>query len=401
MNPKEKIYHLLSLNISEVIDRDALTKILLSKKKLRVYLGVDPSGPIIHLGHAIALRKLREFQDLGHRIILLIGDFTGQIGDPTDRKALRQPLTRAEVLKNADTYQKQAAKILDFNGRNPAKIEFNSAWLKKIDFADLIKLAANFTVQQMLERDMFQKRIAAKKPIHLHEFFYPLMQGYDSVALRADVEIGGTDQKFNMLCGRTLREKMEGKVKHVITVPLLLGTDGRKMSKSYHNDIGITASPDEQYGKIMSMRDELILDYFKLCVSLEKKEINEIKNDLAAGENPRDLKARLAREIVTLYHDEKKALAAEREFEKVFQAKEKPSQIPELAVEEKSLTLLDLITKTKLVKSRGEIKRLAKEGAIRVADKKITDFNQKITISSGLIVQIGKRKFIKIKMAAA
>ncbi|MBU1167810.1 tyrosine--tRNA ligase [Patescibacteria group bacterium] len=392
------INHLLERNVSEVIVKTDLKKQLEDKKKLKVYLGVDPSGPTIHLGHAVVLRKLKEFQDLGHEIILLIGDFTAQIGDPTGNSKTRVPLSKAEIAKNFHDYQAQATKIIAFDGDNPAQIRFNSSWLGKLTFEDLIKYAACFTVQQMLERDMFEKRIKEEKPIGLHEFFYPLMQGYDSVALEADVEIGGTDQTFNMLCGRTLRQKLDSQDKQVLTVPLLLGTDGRKMSKSFHNDIGINESPKEQFGKIMSMKDELIIDYFKLCTNLNVDEIKLINKSLEKGENPRNIKARLGLEIVTLYHGEEAAKKASEEFDQIFKDKKKPSQIPVLDLTAQPVPVVDLVASADSTASRGEIKRLCKQGGIKINNQKEIDFQKKITPKTGMILQIGKRKFFEIKI---
>ncbi|MBU1119291.1 tyrosine--tRNA ligase [Patescibacteria group bacterium] len=395
----KEIDHLLNKNTADVIVKKDLQALLESGEKLKVYLGVDPSGPVIHLGHAVALRKLKEFQDLGHKVILLIGDFTGQIGDPTGKTTARVPLTSDDIKKNAETYKEQASKILDFDGENPARIAFNSKWLATLSFEDLIKLAAHFTVQQMSERDMFQDRLKEGNPIGLHEFFYPLMQGYDSVALEADVEIGGTDQTFNMLCGRTLRKQIEGKDKHVVTVPLLLGTDGRKMSKSFHNDIGISEPASQQYGKLMSMQDDLILDYYTLCTDSSKKELEAIKERLESGENPRDIKAKLAKEVVTMYHSGDEAENAAKEFDRIFKDKKRPTDIPEKSITEKSMTALNLASVLEPQKSRGELKRLFKEGAIKLDNKKILDANTEIPIVNGLIVQIGKRTFYKIKTA--
>ncbi len=277
--------------------KKALIEKLSGKQKLKIYLGIDPSSTKIHLGNAIALRKLREFQNLGHKIILLIGDFTGMIGDPTDRNAARKPLTREEVLVNAADYKQQAEKILNFSGKNPAEVRYNSHWLSKLTFEEIIKLTAHFTVQQMLERDMFQKRLTENKPIGLHEFLYPLMQGYDSVAMDVDIEIGGSDQTFNMLVGRQLLRDLNGKEKFVITLPLLEGTDGRKMSKSFNNSIDLTDTPNDIYGKIMSLKDDLILKFFEMTTEIPIGELKAIRNKFKEN-NPINLKKKLAFTIV-------------------------------------------------------------------------------------------------------
>jgi tyrosyl-tRNA synthetase len=394
----EKIAHLLERNVSQVIVKDELQKKLASGEQLRIYLGVDPSGPNIHLGHAVALRKLAEFQKLGHKVFLLIGDFTAQIGDPTGKTSMRVPLTHEEVLKNAETYKAQASKILDFdNADNPAELVFNSTWLSDFSFDDVIRLAGQFTVQQMLERDMFQDRIREEKPISLHEFLYPLMQGYDTVALEADVEIGGTDQTFNMLAGRTLRKNLKNQEKHVLTVPLLIGTDGRKMSKSYHNTIDIDAEPFDQFGKIMSMKDDLILDYYRSCTDFTEDEILHIKSQLESDVNPRDIKLGLAHIIVSMYHSSDAADTAQQEFIKVFSEKEKPSDIPQITAPQNSYTLLDLAHLCAPEKSRGEIKRLITQGAVKIDTEKITDHQKEITLSHNpLLLTIGKRLFFEI-----
>lgn len=318
---------LLTRGVSEVIPADELTKKFESSEPMKIYYGVDPTGPQIHIGHAVVLRKLREFQDLGHHIILLIGDFTARIGDPTDKDAARTVLTHEEVLANANTYQEQAAKILDFDGDNPAVLDYNSKWLDELKFQDVLELSSEFTVQQMLERDMFEKRLRDGKPIHVHEFMYPIMQGYDSVAMEVDMEMGGSDQLFNMLAGRTLLKSRTGKEKVVMTFELLEGTDGRKMSKSYNNIIGVTDEPADMFGKVMSLKDELIPRYFELATDVPMSTVKEAAERLKT-ENPRDLKVELAREIVTMYHSADDAASAEQAFFKVFADKGRPDDIP-------------------------------------------------------------------------
>jgi len=391
-----QIEEILTRRVQDVVKADELKNWLTSGKKIRLYLGVDPSGFKLHLGHAVVLQKLKEFQQAGHEVILLIGDFTGMIGDPTDRDAARKPLTRKDVLKNAKDYQTQAARILNFKGKNAVKIKYNSKWLDKIDFTDLIPLASNFTVQQLLERDMFQKRIKSDKPIHLHEFLYPLMQGYDSVAMDVDLEVGGNDQLFNMLAGRTLMQKMKKKTKAVLTCPLLLGLDGRKMSKTYNNTIDLDESANEMFGKIMSMNDELIVNYFELATDEPKEVLDKVKKDLEAGANPRDLKVQLAKAVITMYHDGKQAEEAELEFNKVFKDKNKPTDIPEVENPGK-VVLINFMVGNDLTDSKNNARRLIEQNAVSLNDKKISDKAAEIEFNAGDILQVGKRKFIKIK----
>lgn len=383
---------LLTRGVSKIYTEKELKKAL-DSKKLRIYYGVDPSGPVIHLGHAVHLRKLREFQKMGHKVIFLIGDFTGMIGDPTDRFAARQPLTRKQVLDNAKTYKKQVSRFINFSGKNPAEIRFNSEWNDKLNFKDLIQISSHFTVQRLLERDMYQERIRKGKSISLHEFIYPVIQGYDAVMLEADIQIGGTDQTFNMLQGRELMRGLKNKLNIVITLELLEGTDGRKMSKSFNNIIAIEDKPKDMYGKIMSLRDELIGKYFKLATELPQVKVREIEKRIKAGDNPRDLKAKLAYEIVKLYWGEKEAKKAEDEFNKVFRDKDRPADIPEANLSGKDL--LDGLVSASVVSSKSEVRRLVAQGGIKVDDKQIPDPFYKLT--KGNIVRIGKRKWLKIK----
>lgn len=391
MGKEIKINKLLERNVEEVIVKKDLKKLLLSNKKLRVYIGVDPSSPVIHIGHAVGLRKLREFQDLGHKVIFLIGDFTGRIGDPTDKDAQRIPLTEKEVLDNAKTYLDQASKIIN---TKKAEIRYNAEWLDKLTFKDVVMLAGNFTVQQMIERDMFKERLKAGKPIGLHEFLYPLMVGYDSVALDVDVELGGTDQTFNMLAGRTLIKALKGKEKHVLSVPLLLGTDGRKMSKSYGNVIGVTDPANDMFGKVMSIKDELIVQYFTLCTDKTDDEIKAISKKLKTGENPRDMKFELARDIVTIYHGEKEAVKAAQEFEKIFKKKEKPSEMPKASFK-KGDKLVDTLVGSKIVSSKSEARRLIQQNGVKDNDNVVSDIDYILTAGKH-VIQVGKRRFIEL-----
>ncbi|MDP1709508.1 MAG: tyrosine--tRNA ligase [Candidatus Komeilibacteria bacterium] len=390
---QDKVSELLTRGVEDVIVRSGLEKLLNSGKKLRVYLGIDPTSTRITLGNAVPLRKLRDFQNLGHEVIFLVGTFTALIGDTSDKEAMRKPMTLDEIKANFKTYKQQASKILDFS---KAKIVYNGDWLAKLKFTDIVKLAQNFTVQQMIERDMYQKRLRDKKPIGLHEFLYPLMQGYDSVHMEVDVEIGGNDQLFNMLAGRTLLKIYKNKEKYVLTTPLIEGLDGRKMSKSYGNSIDITDDPNDMFGKIMSLKDDLIVKYFELCTDVAPSEIEAIKKDLADGQNPRDIKARLGREIVALYHGQKAAAVAEQEFAQVFSKHKRPTDIPVRKIENRKWKMDELLAELDLVSSKSEARRLAEQGGVKIDDRVLSDCKVEIEIKKGMVVQVGKRKFVKI-----
>lgn len=392
MNNKSQT--LLTRNIEEVIVKRHLEERLRRGDKLRIKLGADPTAPDLHLGHSVVLWKLREFQDLGHKIVFIIGDYTAKIGDPSGRSKARPPLTEAEIKKNAQTYFKQVGKILDIK---KTEIKYNSQWLSKLDFARVIKLASNFSLWRLLERDDFQLRHKEGKELLVHEILYSIMQAYDSIAIKADVEIGGTDQKFNMLAGRDLQRKMDLPEQDVITCPLLVGLDGKKkMSKSLGNYIGIDEVPDQMFGKIMSLPDELILPYFKLATLFSDSEIKKIEENLKSGKNPRDLKIKLGKEIVVLYHSKRAADLAAEEFSRVFSKKEKPSQMPEIKILQKKLSLLGLIMATKLIKSKSEARRLILQGGVKIDDRIEKDWQKEIKVRSGMILQIGKLKFAKI-----
>jgi len=386
---------LLSRNVEEVIVKKHLEENLLSGKKLRIKLGADPTAPDLHLGHSVVLRKLKEFQNLGHKVVFIIGDFTAKIGDPTGRLKTRPPLSDAGIKKNAQTYFEQVGKILDIK---KTEIQYNSEWFEKEGWDDVIKLTSKFTVARILERDDFARRLKEGIDIGVHEILYPIMQAYDSVQVRADVEIGGTDQKFNMLAGRDLQRKLKLPEQDIITVPLLIGLDGKeKMSKSKGNYIALFDPPDEMYGKLMSIPDSLIISYFRLLTDIEDAEIAQMETQLEDSQvNPRDLKARLAREVVTLYYNRDKALSAEKEFERIFKKKEKPTKIPEIKIEEKKLKLIDLLCKAKFTTSKSEARRLITQGGVKIDDKVIRKWNQIIKIKPRMIIQVGKRKFVKI-----
>jgi tyrosyl-tRNA synthetase len=407
----EKIKELLERGIEDVIVRESLEKKLKSGEKLRVKFGIDPTGPAIHLGNAIPIWKLRQFQDLGHQVVFLIGDFTARIGDTSDKTAIRQPMTEEEIAGNMKTYKEQLGKILDLD---KTEFVYNSHWLDKLTYKEILNLQSQFTVAQMVERENFHDRYKAGKPIGLQEFSYPLMQGYDSVAVKADVEIGGTDQTFNLLAGREIQRAYAQEPQDIMTLTLLEGTDGRKMSKSYGNVIGITDEPNEMYGKVMSMRDELIVKYFILCTKVLLEEIKEIGKDLKEEKaNPRDVKARLAREIVDIYYGPEPSRAAEEEFDLVFRKKELPSEMPEIKVKSGEYQILDFLAENKLAPSKTEAKRLIMQNAVKIklsasgqapTEEQLKnwqvekDWQKILEIKTGeeVIIQVGKRKFVKI-----
>ena len=373
---------------------DKILKSIKTKIPLNIKLGCDPSRPDLHLGHSVVLKKLRDFQVLGHNVILVIGDFTAMIGDPTGRNKTRPQIDIEQTKINAKTYIEQASKILDVNN---LKIVYNSDWLSKVDFIKIIKLCSNFTVAQFLERDDFSKRYKNNTPISIHEFMYPLAQAYDSVILRSDVELGGTDQKFNLLLGRTLQKQYDMEEQAVISLPLIEGTDGiNKMSKSYDNYIAFNDSPNDMYGKILSIPDNLIFKYFELVTDLSLKDINDYKLSLKSDKiNHRDLKRKLAREIVSIYYDDQGASLAEQNFDNIFIKKSVPDNIDEIAVLE-NIKLIDFLLINKLVSSKSEAKRLINQSAVKMNDGLITDIN--FILSPGLksIIKIGKRRFVKV-----
>lgn len=394
----QTIEDVLSRGVEKIYpDKERLLKALVSGKKLKLYCGYDPTGPVLHLGHLITLKKLAQFQKLGHEVVMLIGDFTGTIGDPTEKLSARKRLSKKEVLFNAKNYKKIAGKVLDFRGKNPAQVRFNNAWLGKLKFGDLINLAANFTVQQMLVRSFFQERIENKKPIFLHEFLYPLAQAYDSVALDVDLELGGRDQTFNMLCGRDLMMALKNKEKFVVALKLLTDQTGKKMGKTEGNLISLEEKPKEMYGKVMAWSDDLIEPGFELLTDVPLKKIGEMSDKIKNGElNPRDAKSTLAREIVSFCHTKSAAAVAEKEFNQIHKDKKLPSEIAGVAVKEKKLNILSLLMEVKMVSSRGEAKRLVQQNGVKVDGETQNDWQKNIEIKKGLIVQVGKRKFVKI-----
>jgi len=397
---------ILKRGVSDLISEEELKKKLTEAKKeerpLRVKLGLDPSAPDIHLGHTVVLRKLKQFQDLGHEVYLIIGDFTGMIGDPTGKSETRNQLTKEEVLENARTYQEQFSKVLD-----PAKtnVVFNGDWLSEMDFADVLELSAHYTVARMLEREDFSNRYNSGKPIGIHEFFYPLMQGYDSVAIEADVELGGTDQRFNLLVGRKLQQEYGQKPQVVLMMPLLEGLDGvNKMSKSLDNYIGVYDKPADMFGKVMSIPDDMIIRYFELLTDISIERLDQMKEKLASDDfNPMQLKKELAHEIVEEYHSEEDAVKARQEFESVFSKGNLPEDIPVIEIaesdlEEGELWIVKLVAATGLVDSNSQARRMIKQGAVTIDDKKYEKINLDIKVEDEMIIQIGKRRFAKIKL---
>jgi tyrosyl-tRNA synthetase len=386
---------LLTRGVTEVIVKSDLEKELKAGKKLRIKLGIDPTGPRLHIGRAITLWKLRHFQDLGHKIVLIIGDFTARIGDASDKTAERQILSVEQIEENMKTYQQQLGLILDMK---KVELHHNSDWLGQMSAGELLKEAMNFTVNQMIKRENFWQRFEADKPIGLHEILYPLLQGYDSVAIKADVEVGGNDQLFNLYAGRTLQKKYGQKEQNIMTFELLEGTDGRKMSTSYGNCIYIDDKPNEMFGKAMSIKDELILRYMNLVTDLPSGEIEMVKIDLENGMNPRDAKVILARALVARYHGEKEAEKAAADFENIFVKNENPTEIPEIEVLDKDWTVVDILGFAKLVNSKSEARRLIDQGGVKIDGALIGDINAVIRPVNGMIIQIGKRKFVKIKL---
>ena len=375
-----------------------LEKSIESGKPLNIKLGCDPTRPDLHLGHSVVLRKLAQFQELGHQAILIIGDFTALIGDPSGRNSTRPPLTEAEIEENAKSYFEQAYKILD---KDKTKIVYNSEWLGKMNFADVIKLASKYTVARMMERDDFTNRFKDGIPISMHEILYPLAQAMDSVAIESDVELGGTDQKFNLLVGRDIQRENGMTPQVTLTMPILVGTDGvEKMSKSYDNYIGISDSPKDIYGRTLSIPDNIIFNYYEVATDISKEELVEIKTALKDGTgNPRDLKRTLARKLVEMYHSKEDAIKAEEEFDNIFKKKGIPDEIPEFNSEVEKLTIIDLITTINFAPSKGEARRLIQQGGVSIDGEKITDIYQEIIFDSEKVLKVGKRKFMKLMLA--
>lgn len=395
----ELVEKLLSRSVENIFpNKESFAQKLKQNEPISIYLGVDPTGPTLHLGHAVALRKLREFQKMGHKVTLLIGDFTATIGDPTDKTATRKVLSRSEVLKNCTEYKKQASRYLDFGGSNPARLAYNSTWLQKLNFADVLELSSLVTVDQMLKRDMFAQRQVDNKPIHIHEFMYPLMQGYDSVALDTDVEIGGNDQTFNMLMGRDLLKTLKNKEKFVIALKLLTDTNGKKMGKTENNAVALNQTAEDIFGRVMSWSDDIIVQAMELCTDMTIEEIRKIENDLKFGENPRNAKVRLAYEVVLGIYTKEDAERAQQAFEKTFSNKEMPDDAVEIVVPPQT-SLLACCIDHNLVASKGEFRRLAESGAFHDVDDESAAIGADYILTKNINIRIGKKKFVKITIA--
>ncbi|MGC5327550.1 tyrosine--tRNA ligase [Brevibacillus sp. SYSU BS000544] len=400
----ERQLAIIQRGVAEIVPEEELRKKLerfvTQGIPLRVKLGLDPSAPDIHVGHTVVLQKMRQFQELGHTIQLVIGDFTGRIGDPTGKSETRKQLTEEQVKANAQSYVEQFGKVLD---ASKMEVNYNSTWLAPMTFADVVELAAKTTVARMLERDDFEKRYSNNQPISIHEFFYPLMQGYDSVALQSDVELGGTDQKFNLLMGRTLQKEFGQEQQVILTMPIIEGLDGvQKMSKSLGNYIGVNEPANEIYGKTMSVPDELMLKYYELATDISLEELEQLRAGLANGSvHPRDAKMNLAKTFVRMFHGEQAAEEAENHFKTVFQQRALPTDIPEVtldfsAYENEEANIVNLVFDLKLADSKGEARRSVQQGAVKVNEEKITDINASVKLEEGTVVQVGKRKFAKI-----
>ncbi len=390
----KKIEQALSRGVEKIVDKKHLRDLLFSGKKLRIKHGIDPTGNKIHLGRATQLWKLKELQDLGHKIVLIIGDFTALIGDPSDKPEGRKGLTGKDIAKNMKAYLKQFAKILDIK---KIELRYNKEWFNKMPLKEFLSLANIFSVQQMVQRRNFKDRWNKKEPISLKEICYPLLQGYDSVMVKADVELGGLDQLFNLNTGRDIQRLFGQKPQDIITLKMLSGLDGRKMSTSWGNVVNIVDSPNEMYGKLMSMKDEMIYDYFELCTPVSEKDLQKIKTDLnKANVNPMDLKARLALEIVSLYHGKVAAKRAEKEFAQVFKNRELPSDIRTFFAPRDSYALTELLVFLGLAKSKTDAKRLSEQGGVKIGSEVIKDFRKNIKVKQGMIIQVGKRKFARL-----
>jgi len=398
---KEIIERILKKGVEQILPtEDSLRDLLESGKRLNIYQGFDPTADTLHIGHTVGMRKLEDFRKLGHHVIFLVGDFTARIGDPSDKTATRQMLTKEEVEQNMKDYVEQASKIIDINNKeNPVEVLYNSEWLEKLNFGDIIKLASKFTVQQMLKRDMFQKRLDKNKPIHLNEFLYPVMQGYDCVMMDIDVEIGGNDQLFNMLAGRDLIMSELGKEKIVLTTKLLETADGTKMGKTEGNMIKMNDKPEDIYGKVMAFNDDMILDAFEILTFASMDEVKEYKERLNSKENPMILKKELAFRITSEITGKKEAKQAQEFFESVFQNKDKDVEIPKREVSEKEIPLNQLLVDIDFASSKSEAKRLIEQGAVKIADKKITQYNYPINTSNEPEIRVG-RKLCKITFKA-
>lgn len=390
-----KIEKILTERVVQVLPSKEKLKKLMRKKRIRLYLGIDPTSSKLHLGHTIGLRKLQEFADLGHEAFLVIGTGTVLAGDPSLRDTARPLINQEEIKKNVKSWKKQLAKVLDFS---KVKIKYNSDWLLKLNLEDIIKIASHISAIKLFQREMFQRRIEKGDTVWFHETIYPLLQGYDSVALDVDLEIGGTDQIFNMLIGRELQQKIHKKEKFILTFPLIFGIDGKPMSKTSGNCIWLTDSADEMYGKIMSIPDNLIIPYFEFLTNISHKKLQKYKKELQLKKiNPMILKEKLAFEITKMYHSKEKSERAKKEFQKVFRKKQLPSKITEIQIKKGIINILDLLVNTRLVSSKSEAKRIILQNGVKVDGQIENDWRKNIEIKKGMVIQVGKRKFLRIK----
>lgn len=387
------LQEILTRGVAEIIIREELEERLRSGDKLRLKQGFDPSKPDLHIGHAVGLRKLRQFQELGHTVVLVVGDWTAQIGDPSGRDESRQMLTREEVLANAETYMNQFFKVVD---REKTEVRWQSEWYEGFGLSDVFKLTSRFTLAQMLAHETFRRRYEGGMPITLMEMMYPLLQAYDSVAIEADVEFGGMDQKFNNLAGRELQQSLGQRPQDVFLVPLLIGTDGRKMSKSFGNTIDFDEPPEEMYGRVMSLSDEVLMDYFWLVTDVPGDELKEIEEVLKQGANPRDYKMRLGREIVTQFHGEKAASEAEEHFVRVFQQQELPEDMPEVKIASR-INIIEAIIEADMARSRSEARRLIEQGGVYLDGERVEDIDTSVDGGiNGQVLRVGRRRFARL-----
>ncbi len=389
---KELINHILEKGTEDIVGKKELKKKLKKGDKLTIKLGLDPTGKDFHLGHASMLWRLRFFQELGHKVVFIIGDFTAKIGDASDKEEMRDKITDEEIKENMKDYKEQLSKILDMS---KVEVRYNSEWFNDFRLKELIPLAMEFTAQQMIRRRNFKERWDEEKPIGLHEILYPLLQGYDSVAIEADVEIGGFDQLFNLKTGRKIQKFYGQDPQMIITSEMLYGLDGREMSTSWGNTVNITDTPKDMYGKVLSLKDELIMNYFNLCAFYSEKELKRVEKELKE-KNPKEVKKELARAIVSLYYGKKEAERAEKEFEKVFEKGGIPDDIPEIEIDKDKVGALNLVYATGLVDSKSQSKRLIKQGAVKIDGEKVKSWKDEIQVEEGMIIKIGKKRFAKI-----
>ncbi len=394
---EKQVERVLTRGVEQVLDeKEKFKKLLMSGEQIKLYCGYDPTAPSLHIGNAISIKKLAEFQKLGHKVIFLIGDFTTLIGDPTDKEATRPKLTREEILKNCESYQKQASAFLDFEGENPAEVRYNSEWSDKMNFRDLIELSSNFTVQQLLQRDMFQKRLKEERPIYLHEFLYPLAQAYDSVAMDVDLEIGGNDQMFNMMRGRDLQKIINKREKFVMTLKILVDDGGKKMGKSEGNAVFLDQTPENIYGAVMSWPDGFIANTFELMTDVSRGEIDKMREDMKSGAvNPMDLKKHLAREITEIFYGVKPSEAAQEDFVSKFQKRDVEVEAPELILKVKD-NLAEILTENELAESKGDAKRKIEQGGVSVDGQKIELGQEVLKEWDGKILKVGRKDFRRI-----